>query len=99
MEGHDEFERVLQSRYVPLMRSNLPERIIAASLKVEKRKESFLVAWLKDFFEGFAMPKPAYAMVVALVIGFGIGATPQDGSSSDTGFMQAQIQADIGDML
>jgi hypothetical protein len=100
MDGHENFERILQSRYVPSMRSNLPERIIAASLTQERKAKPAALGWFSDFWDGFVLPQPVFAMAIALVIGVMIGMGPEQNDSRNFDFMtQTQAQADLGDML
>ena len=100
MDKHDNFERILKARQVPMMRSNLPERIIAASLVATKPKVSGVFSWLSDFWDGFALPQPVLAMAVALFIGVFVGMSSASNASSDNDYlMQSQIQADLGDIL
>lgn len=73
----DELETLLRDRNIPEARSNLAERIIAASLQEEVIKVGpslqGVERWLSAFLEGFAIPKPAYAVACALVLGVGLG--------------------------
>ena len=72
----DELETLLRDRNIPDARSNLAERIIAASLEDEVQTKPSLQGferWFSAFIEGFAIPKPAYAVAFALVLGVGLG--------------------------
>ena len=70
----DDFETLLRDRNIPDARSNLSERIIAASLQEEQENPLHGVGrWLRAFAEGFALPRPAFAMGCALVLGVGVG--------------------------
>lgn len=110
MDGHDRLDRIMQQRQIPPMRSNLPDRIIAASLRepiVEAKapKIKAAAAWIVDFWDSFALPKPVFAMamVVALVVGVYIGMTPQVSVAvagvETAEYTQAIVLADLGDML
>ncbi len=102
MNGHDDFERILQTRFIPEMRSNLPDRIIAASLQVDRKKPHKAVSWFSDLWDGFVLPQPAFAIAVALFIGVIIGLNPDANANANTDtnfYMQSQVQADLGDIL
>ncbi len=74
---HENLDILLKSRVVPEARSNLTQRIIDASLqdappRVQAKLEG-LGRWVQAFLDGFALPQPALALSLALLVGIGMG--------------------------
>lgn len=73
----DQLEKFLQRRIIPEAPIGLSERIIAAALQPQRKRNerwSFDVFW-QGFTELFAIPQPAYALSIALLLGFVFGIT------------------------
>ena len=99
----DELNAVLMTRYVPPVTSDLASRIIALSHGVEqmpsgivyggKKHRGFgLGGWLSGVFDSLMLPRPVYALSMALVLGVLIGAYT-DLSSSIT------VQDDVTSLI
>ena len=78
----DPLDNILQKRQVPPASSNLTERIIEASKQASPPKGYNPVSWLSALLDGLLIPKPAFAMVVFLILGLYLG------------FMSSDIAAD-----
>ena len=104
MEEHHELDQVLKRRFVPQAPDHLAERIIdMARMAPATQQAKAAISWFKGFWDNFALPQPVLAMAIALIIGLGIGFTgdtQKDNRSMEYDFMtQAQVQADLGDIL
>ncbi len=78
---YEDVNKILGRRAVPEAPFGLAERIIAASLRLEAKREINGKITLGDlwqaFTEMFAIPQPAYALAIALIIGLTMGVTGQ----------------------
>lgn len=75
---HEGFEKVLRTRGYEEPSSNLEQRIISASLSVEKKAPFSLDVFLSEIFAGFRLSKQSFAvlsilLISVLLIGFSIG--------------------------
>ena len=81
MDDRD-FDRFLKTRYVPSAPSNLAHRIVQASLKGDVVSSSVrkvgIGQWFSEFMEEFALPHPAVALGLFLLLGVGLGIWGQD---------------------
>lgn len=68
-------EDMLRQRHIPAARSNLAERIIAAAVPRPAKAGFDFGKWTQEFFESFALPQPALALGMALIIGLYLGAS------------------------
>lgn len=86
-------EEMLNTRFVPEMRSNLAERIIDASRHHQAQGESGFVLWIYTFRDAFVLPKPAYVLTMIFIIGLLLGGV--------SGFMDVSTAsaADYSDLL
>ncbi len=74
----NKFEKILRSRYVPPMRSNLEERIIQASLSnnnmpYKQQRRGNIRDIFAGIFDSLILPKPALSFAVVLVLGIALG--------------------------
>jgi hypothetical protein len=70
----ENLDELLTKRRVPLARSNLAERIIAAAGTQKPVRAGFdFGKWAQEFFESFALPQPALALGIVLMLGVYMG--------------------------
>lgn len=82
---HEEFEKVLSTRSYEDPSANLEQRIISASLRIEKKVPFSLDVFLSEIFAGFKLSKPSLAalsivLISVLLIGFFVGFSNPMGS-------------------
>jgi hypothetical protein len=69
-------EEILRNRAKPpAMRAHLTARIIAAATGLPQKKALSIAQGISDVFKEFAMPRPAFALLAVLVVGFIVGVT------------------------
>ncbi len=76
---YEQLDTILSRRAMPEAPYGLEERIIAASLRTQTRRSN---QWsVADFWQGFsdmfALPQPAFALVIALLVGTTMGLNGQ----------------------
>ncbi len=100
-----ELEALLTQRFMPEMRSHLPDRIFAEAMKhpqagarkAEAAGTSFsLKDWWADFWDGFALPQPALVMSAVLLLGIYAG-TALDAGVSEPEAEQASFTLVVSD--
>ena len=104
LKEHEHFERLLETRRYEEPANNLAQRIISAS---RQKAPSGLGSFMSALLNEFHFPKPAFAMLSAvmiliLVIGFVIGFSNPSGSSVSTAQEETSLQAflyDEGDTI
>lgn len=78
----DDIDVLLSKRKVPDMPGGLDERVILAARNMPQnsaaKKLQGFERWLSAFLEGFALPQPALALGLVLVIGLGAGVYSQN---------------------
>lgn len=76
MDNRD-FDQLLEKRHTPEAPSNLSARIIEASRNLSQEAKQPWFAGVLEFMQGFAIPQPALAFAMVLVLGlsatFGVG--------------------------
>ena len=96
----EKLEAMLRSRRIEPARPDLAERIILRSQSIAQNPTITFMQWLKQLFEEFRLPKPAYVLASTLLIGFVIGfSAPLDtntASETDTVQVQGFLYADEG---
>lgn len=68
-----ELEAIMNTRYVPEMRSNLAERIIEASKHHESQGRRGASLWFNTFWDALLLPKPAYVLAGLFVLAVLLG--------------------------
>lgn len=96
---HEAFEKVLRTRKYEEPSTNLAQRIISASLRVEKKVPFSLDVFLSEIFAGFRLSKPSFVvlsilLISVLLIGFSIGFLNPGGST-----LAEQEQPDLQEFL
>lgn len=92
--GRDEkLESMLRSRRVAKASPDLAERIVLRAQALPQRKDISLWQMIQDLFAEFRLPRPAYVLAAALVLGVVVGlSTPSDESVPRDGMdVSAQV--------
>lgn len=69
----DELDTLLAARAVPLASSDLAERIIARAAMHPVRQKSWLAEVMNILTDFFAVPQPALALALTLLLGLTLG--------------------------
>ena len=80
----EKLDAMLRSRRVESAGRDLAQRIILRSQSLPQNQTLPLIPWLRQLFAEFHLPKPAYVVVSALVLGMIVGfSTPDRTASKD----------------
>jgi hypothetical protein len=94
----EKLDNLLRARRVEPAGPDLARRIILAAQQLPQDRTVPLWQWIGELFREFHLPKPAYVLASALVLGMVIGFTaPQDGrQGTDDGgaIIQSFLSAD-----
>ena len=83
-QKEQKLEAMLQSRRFEPASPNLVERIVHKARRLPQNQTVSLTLWMKGLFAEFHLPRPAYVLVSALIIGFVVGFTvPQNTTPAD----------------
>jgi hypothetical protein len=97
-DRHDEkLEEMLRSRRFEPASPDLAERIVLKAQSIPQSQPIPLAQWVKQLFAEFHLPKPAYVLACALILGFVIGLfTPLDTTPDDpdTAHVQSFLYAE-----
>jgi hypothetical protein len=89
---------MLRSRWVEPPSPDLAEKIILRAQSIPQSRAFTLAQWLGRLFAEFHLPRPAYVLASALVLGFVVGiSAPSDtttGDQPDTPSVQGFLYAD-----
>ena len=96
---HEGFEKVLRTRGYEEPSINLEQRIISASLSIEKKTPFSLDMFLSEIFAGFRLSRQSFAilsilLISVLLIGFSIGFLDSGGVT-----LAEQEQPDLQEFL
>ena len=99
IDNRDEkLDNLLRSRSIEPAGSDLAQRIILKARQLPQNKNMPLWQWISDLFTEFHLPKPAYVLASALVLGMVIGfSAPQDtsqGADDGGALIQTFLSAD-----
>lgn len=97
IDNRDEkLDKLLKSRRIEPASPDLAQRIILRAQRSAQNKTVPLWHWLGELFAEFHLPKPAYVLASALVLGMVIGFNaPQDiNNGADDGALQSFLSAD-----
>jgi hypothetical protein len=85
IDNRDEkLDMLLRSRHVKPASPDLARRIISRAQQLPQYNTIPLWQWVRELFAEFHLPKPAYVLASALVLGMVIGFTsPEDIQSAD----------------
>jgi hypothetical protein len=87
----ERLDELLRSRRIEPASADLAQRIILAARQQPQNKNLPLRLWVRDLFSEFHLPKPAYVLASALVVGMVIGFnTPDSNSLADDGGVTVQ---------
>jgi len=80
----EKLDAMLRSRRVESAGRDLAQRITLRSQSLPQNQTLPLIPWLRQLFAEFHLPKPAYVVVSALVLGVIVGfSTPDRTASKD----------------
>jgi hypothetical protein len=83
-QKEQKLEAMLQSRRLEPASPDLAERIVHKARHLPQNQTVSLTQWMKGLFAEFHLPRPAYVLVSALIIGFVVGYTaPQNTTPAD----------------
>jgi len=83
-QKEQKLEAMLQSRRFEPASPDLAERIVRKAQLLPQHQIVSLSGWVKELFTDFHLPRPAYVLVGALIVGFLVGFTiPQPTTSTD----------------
>jgi hypothetical protein len=93
----EKLDHLLRSRRIEPASPDLAQRIIWRAQQLPQKKSAPLTQWVRNLFGEFHLPKPAYVLASALVLGVVIGmSTPyetnipaEDNSASLQSFLSA----------
>jgi hypothetical protein len=71
----EKLDNLLRSRRVEPASADLAQRIILAAQQLPQNRTVPLWQWIAELFREFYLPKPAYVLASALVLGVVIGFT------------------------
>jgi hypothetical protein len=87
----DKLDELLHSRRMEPASADLAQRIILAARQRPQNKNLPLRQWVRELFSELHLPKPAYVLASALVIGMVIGFnTPDSNPLPDDGGVTVQ---------
>jgi hypothetical protein len=93
----DKLDNLLRSRRVEPASPDLAQRIILKAQQLPQNKTIPFWQSLRELFGEFHLPRPAYVLASALVLGIVIGlSTPQDANlvPDDVGSVQSFLSSD-----
>jgi hypothetical protein len=93
----EKLDNLLRSRHIEPASPDLAQRIIFKARQLPQNKAVPLVQWVAQLFSEFHLPKPAYVLASALVLGVVIGFSapqqrnpaPDDSGASIQSFLSA----------
>jgi hypothetical protein len=89
----DKLDSLLSSRRIEPASPDLAQRIILAAERLPQNKNMPLWQWVRELFSEFHLPKPAYVLASALVLGMVIGFSAPDDTSQGADDNGAVIQS------
>jgi len=80
----EKLDGLLRSRSIEAASPDLAQRVILKAQQLPQSNSLPLWQWLRDLFAEFHLPKPAYVLASALVMGMVIGfSVPQETSQGE----------------
>ena len=86
----EKLDAMLRSRRFAPARPDLAQRIILKAQEMPQVETNTLAQWIKRLFTEFHLPKPAYVLASALVLGFVVGLNAPLDTPDDTNAVNAQ---------
>ena len=93
----EKLEAMLRARRVEPASRDLAQRMILKAQRLPQNQMLPLMQWLRQLFAEFHLPKPAYVVVSALVLGMIVGFSTPDRTASrdeDSASVQSFLYAD-----
>jgi hypothetical protein len=89
----EKLDNLLRSRRIEPVSADLAQRIILKAQQLPQNKTTPFWQWVRDLFSEFHLPKPAYVLASALVLGMVIGFSAPQGTSEGADDNGAIIQS------
>ncbi len=89
----EKLERLLYSRRMESPSPDLAQRIILQARQLPQRESATARQWLRGLFKEFHLPKPAYVLAVALIVGMVVGLNTPLKTASGNDAASAKIQS------
>ena len=93
----EKLDAMLRARRVEPASRDLAQRVILKARRLPQNQTLPLMQWLRQLFAEFHLPKPAYVVVSALVLGMIVGFSTPDRTASrdeDSASVQSFLYAD-----
>lgn len=93
----EKLERLLRSRRMESASPDLAQRIILQARQIPQAEPMTVARWLSGLFKEFHLPKPAYVLAGALLVGTVVGLNTPLGTPpthSDAAAIQSFLYAD-----
>ncbi len=81
----EKLERLLRSRRIESASPDLAQRIILQARQIPQVERMTIVRWLGELFKEFHLPKPAFVLAGALLVGTVVGLSMPFGTPADNG--------------
>jgi hypothetical protein len=96
----EKLDSLLRSRPVEPASPDLAQRIILKAQQLPQNRTLPLWQWVRELFSEFHLPKPAYvlasALILGMVIGFTVPGDPNQGADDSGAAFQAFLSDDEG---
>ncbi len=89
----EKLERLLQSRRIESASPDLAQRIILQARQIPRVEPTTVAQWLSGLFKEFHLPKPAYVLAGALLLGTVVGLNAPLGTPSNNDTAPVKIQS------
>ncbi len=88
----EKLERLLRSRRIELASPDLAQRILLQSRQIPQVEPMTIAQWLSGLFKEFHLPKPAYVLAGALLMGMvvGVNTPPEAPTNNDAASVKIQ---------
>jgi hypothetical protein len=86
----EKLDTMLRSRRFAPASPDLAQRIILKAQQLPQVETNTLGQWIKRVFSEFHLPKPAYVLASALILGFVLGMNAPSDTPDDTNSVNAQ---------
>lgn len=92
----EKLERLLRSRRMESASPDLAQRIILQARQIPQAEPMTVARWLSGLFKEFHLPKPAYVLAGALLVGTVVGVNTPLGTPThnDAATIQSFLYAD-----
>lgn len=92
-EQDQKLEHLLRSRRIESVSSDLAQRIILQARQIPQLEPMTFAQWLSGLFKEFHLPRPAYVLAGALLVGTVVGLNAPLGVPAPNDEAQVKIQS------